>query len=58
MTTPSEALAAAISSLLVQRGLFLEEDAIQTQTKFATGAMKSEDWLLAAEKALEKDASR
>jgi hypothetical protein len=58
VTTPSEALAEVIFPLLVQRGLFLHEDVAKNKTKLATGAMKPEDWLLAAEKALEKEAPR
>ncbi len=40
--------------LLVQEGLVLAEDAKQYSTKLSTGTMKAEDWLLAAQKSLDK----
>jgi len=54
MTYPSEALTDLIASLLVERKLFLQEDAQKYRDKIATGTMKPEDWLLAIEKALQK----
>ena len=58
MTTPSEALADLIAPLLVENKLFLAEDAQKYKSKIAAGTMKPEDWLLAIEKALDKDAGK
>jgi hypothetical protein len=58
MKNPSEALTDLITPLLVERKLFLEEDAQMYKVKIAAGMMKPEDWLLAIEKALEKDADK
>lgn len=58
MTTPSEALAEVIVPLLVQCALLLPEDAVKCKGKLAAGGMKPEDWLLAVEKALDKEHSR
>ncbi|MDX2300429.1 MAG: hypothetical protein NW204_11945 [Xanthomonadaceae bacterium] len=55
MTTPSEALTAVVVPLLVQGKLFLPEDAAKYKAKLAAGGMKPEDWLLAVEKALDKE---
>lgn len=55
MTTPSEALTEVIAPLLVQGKLFLPEDAAKCMVKLAAGGMKPEDWLLAVEKALDKE---
>lgn len=58
MKNPSEGLTDLIASLLVERKLFLEEDSQKYKAKIAAGTMKPEDWLLAIEKALEKDADK
>ena len=58
MKNPAEALTDLIAPLLVQRKLFLEEDALKCKAKIAAGTMKPEDWLLAIEKALDKDANK
>jgi len=58
MTTPSEALADLITPLLVESKVFLQEDAQKHRAKIAAGTMKPEDWLLAIEKALDKDAGK
>lgn len=58
MTTPSEALVDLIAPLLVERKLFLQEDAQKYKTKIAAGTMKPEDWLLVIEKALDKDTGK
>ena len=58
MKNPSEALTELIAPLLVERKLFLQEDAQKYKDKIADGTMKSEDWLLAIEKALDKDADK
>ena len=56
MKSPSEVLTDLIASLLVERKLFLEEDSQKYKAKIAAGTMKPEDWLLAIEKAREKEA--
>lgn len=58
MKNPSEALTGLIASLLVERKLFLEEDAQKYKAKITAGTMKPEDWLLAIEKAREKEADK
>ncbi len=55
MTTPSESLTDIIAPLLVKAKLFLTEDVNKYKTKITDGKMKPEDWLLAIEKALDKD---
>ncbi len=55
MKTPSEVLAQMILPLLVEGRLFLPEDVEKYKAKLALGGMKTEDWLLAVEKALDKD---
>ena len=58
MNNLSEALTEIITPLMVERKLFLPEDGKKYKDKIATGAMKPEDWLLAIEKALDKDADK
>ncbi len=58
MTTPSDALTEVIIPLLVQGGLFLPDDAAICKDKLVAGGMKPEDWLLAVEKALDKERSQ
>ena len=58
MKTPSEELAEIILPLLAENKLFLPEDAQKYKAKLAVGTMKAEDWLLAAEKALDKEANQ
>ena len=58
MSNLSEALTEIIAPLLVERNLFLPEDAQKYKDKIATGTMKPEDWLLAIEKSLDKDADK
>jgi hypothetical protein len=58
MTTPSDELADLITPLLVERKLFHPEDAQKYRAKISAGTMKPEDWLLAIEKALDKDAKK
>jgi hypothetical protein len=55
METPSEKLAAMIVPMLAEGRLFLPEDAEKYKTKIASGAMKAEDWLIAVEKAMDKE---
>jgi len=54
LQTPSEQLVGILLPLLVQEGLVLPEDAKQYSSKLATGTMKAEDWLLSAQKSLDK----
>ena len=58
MTTRSEALADLIAPLLVEGKLLLAEDVQKYKSKIAAGTMKPEDWLLAIEKALDKEAGK
>ena len=58
MKNPSEALTDLIAPLLVEHKLLLQEDAQNYKLKIAAGTMKPEDWLLAIEKALDKDANK
>lgn len=58
MKTPSEELTELILPLLAEIKLLLPEDADKYKTKMASGTMKVEDWLLAAEKALDKEAAQ
>ncbi len=58
MMNPAEALTDLIAPLLVERKLFLEEDAQKCKAKIAAGTMKPEDWLIAIENALHKDSDQ
>lgn len=58
MKNPAEALTDLIAPFLVERKLLLEEDAQKCKAKIAAGTMKPEDWLLAIENALHKDANK
>ena len=58
MTTQSEELSGSIVTLLMAEKLLLEDDGAKLYPKIANGDMKDADWLLAAEKALEKEASK
>ena len=58
MKTQSEELIETMTPRLVADGLLLQEDAMRLKAKLAAGGMKSEDWLLAVEKALEKESSK
>jgi len=55
LKTPSEQLVETFLPLLVQEGLVLPEDAKQYVPKLSAGTMKAEDWLLAAQKSLDKN---
>lgn len=55
MKSPSEELVEAISPLLGKDRLLLSEDIEKSRAKIANGTMKAEDWLLAAEKALDNE---
>ena len=54
MQTPSEQIVELFLPLLLQEGLVLPEDAKQYSGKLSAGSMKAEDWLLAAQKSLDK----
>jgi hypothetical protein len=58
MTTPSESLADLIAPLLVKDKLFLQEDALKYKSRIAAGTMKAEDWLLAIDKAQNKEGAK
>lgn len=58
MNNLSEALTEIIVPLLVEQKLVLQEDAQKYKDKIATGTMRPEDWLLAIEKSLDKDAGK
>ncbi|WP_350282367.1 hypothetical protein [Nitrosomonas sp.] len=58
MASPSQELLEVISPLLVKEKLLLAVDAEKYKGKIAAGTMKAEDWLLAVEKALEKEAKQ
>lgn len=58
MNNPSEVLTEIIAPILVERKLVLQEDVQKYKDKIATGTMKPEDWLLAIEKSLDKDADK
>ncbi len=55
LKTPSELLAEKISNLLVEKGFVLSGDAKKLEKNLATGKLKSEDWRLAIEKAIDKE---
>lgn len=55
MKTPSDELTEIILPLLIESKLLLPDDAERYKAKLAAGTMKPEDWLLAVEKALDKD---
>ncbi len=54
MKSPSEELVEVIAPILEKSGLLLPEDIARYKAKIAAGTMKTEDWLLAAEKAIAK----
>ena len=58
MKTPSQELTELVVPLLIKDGLLLASDAETHKIKFANGSMKSEDWLLAVEKALSKEGGK
>jgi hypothetical protein len=56
MKTPCDSLVEEIIPQLITLKLFLPEDTEKYRTKLTSGTMKEEDWLLAVEKAIEKEA--
>lgn len=58
MKTQSEELSENIVALLVAEKLLLEGDGVKLNPKMAGGKMKASDWLLAVEKAMEKEAAK
>lgn len=58
MKSLSEELTEVITPLLVDEGLLLPDDAKRYKEKIATGGMRPEDWLLAVEKAIDKEHSQ
>lgn len=57
MRTPSEEVAEVVIQVIKRKKLLLPDDSDKIKTKIAAGTMKSEDWLLVAEKAVEKGAN-
>ncbi|MDO1510784.1 MULTISPECIES: hypothetical protein [unclassified Neisseria] len=55
MKSPSEELIELISPVLVEKKLFLASDLERYREKIILGVMKPEDWLLAVEKAIDKE---
>lgn len=58
MGTPSEEVTESIVRILKDKQLFLPDDSDRLKAKIATGTMKTEDWLLAAQKAADKGADQ
>jgi len=58
MKTQSEELAENIVALLVSEKLLLEGDGVKLRSKMADGKVKASDWLLAVEKAMEKEVAK
>lgn len=58
MKTLSEVLAEKVLDILAERKLFVTDDATRYQEKIASGKMKAEDWRLAVEKAIDKEANK
>ncbi|MGZ0019843.1 hypothetical protein [Nitrosomonas sp. wSCUT-2] len=54
MRTPSEEVAEVVIQVIKRKKLLLPDDSDKIKAKIAAGTMKSEDWLLVAEKAVEK----
>lgn len=54
MKSPSEELIDVVAPLLEDKRLLLSEDIARFKASIAAGTMKSEDWFLAAEKAIAK----
>lgn len=55
MKSPSEELIELISPVLFEKKLFLASDLERYKEKIIAGVMKPEDWLLAVEKAIDKE---
>ena len=53
MRTPSEEVAEVVIQVIKRKKLLLPDDSDKIKAKIAAGTMKSEDWLLVAEKAVE-----
>jgi len=58
MGTPSEEVTEAVIRVVKDKGLLLPDDGDKLKVKIATGTIKSEDWLLAAEKAVVEGANQ
>ena len=56
MSTPSHDLAKKILERLTSEKLVTDDDAKKLAAKLADGKVRPEDWRLAIEKAIEKDA--
>lgn len=55
MKTQSDELSARILAILVEKKLFMAEDAAKFVEKLALGKMRAEDWRVAIEKAADKE---
>ncbi len=56
MKSPNEELIELIAQKLLGDCLLLHDDMEQYKAKLISGMMKSEDWLLVVEKAIDKEA--
>lgn len=58
MGTPSEEVAKEVVFALAGENLLLPNDGEKLKAKIAAGTIKAEDWLLAAQKAVDKEAGQ
>lgn len=58
MGTPSEEVAKEVVCALTEENLLLPNDGEKLKAKIAAGTIKAEDWLLAAQKAVDKEAGQ
>lgn len=56
MKSLSEELVEIVAPLLIQGGFFLATDFDTYKAKLAAGTLKAEDWLMAVENAMTKEA--
>jgi hypothetical protein len=58
MGAPSDEVAKEVVRALAEKNLFLPDDGERLKSKVANGTMTQEDWLLAAQKAVDKEAGQ
>lgn len=58
MGAPSEEVVKEVVRVLTEENLLLPNDGEKLKSKIATGTIKAEDWLLAAQKAVDKEADQ
>lgn len=58
MGMPSEEVAKEVVCTLTEKSLLLPADGEKLKAKIAAGTIKAEDWLLAAQKAVDKEAGQ